>query len=260
MAHATVENHNLDLWLHNLLFILPVPIILGALYAIALAVRHKTEELLFYLSLIAGLIAVSWVTGAHVGSAENVLIPAFALLALLFGLGMHLLTTFATRHSSDRRDLLIAGAYLVCALQLSALFYNPFSHLPAQRDYQSGAELLGFLRSAHGDVYIPSQGYLTWMSGKPALAHIVTVWDLMRAEGNLRVRAAAEALATDIRLALAEQRFSALILGEEGWFGGWFGREIEANYVFRGEIFSDPEVLRPVAGGTRPQFLYVPRE
>jgi hypothetical protein len=66
-----------------------------------------------------------------------------------------------------------------------------------------------------------------------------------------------ERLAADIRTALGERRFAAVVLDKAFSFEA----DVKANYRLAGRLFEDPDVFQPLTGAPlRPEALYLPAE
>jgi hypothetical protein len=170
-----------------------------------------------------------------------VLLPAFAGLALLFGLGAG-----AAREPGALRGLL----RLACLIQLAALLYNPQKLIPDAEDARAGDRLVARIRRIEGPVLIPAHGYLALRAGKRSAAHQMAINDIVRsrAEGVKR--------RLDRRLVhvLRGRRYAAVLTD-----GPWYAAELERGYT-RQAVFEDPAVFTPVAGvKTRPSVLWVRR-
>ena len=180
--------------------------------------------------------------------------PAYAITAILLGLGVsRLVEAVHRRNITDGRSA-EAAMYVGCLVQLVLLGYDPRFQLPRAADRVAGEHLLRTLASIRGEVLLPCHGYLPTVVGKPSHAHLMQVFDV------LKIRDAHSAsLAEQYRLAIRQAAFDAIILDDR--VNDVFMSEIEDSYVLQAKIFSDPAVFYPVTGGviTRPEYIYVPK-
>lgn len=122
----------------------------------------------YYVLLSASAIMTALLAKANPGGFDNVLIPAYALTAVVFGLGLDWLMTQPV-------DPHLAGAYqsgicLLCILQFLLLGYRVGDQIPSQADRQAGMQLVDQIGSIQGQVWIPADNYLSVMAGKSAFA------------------------------------------------------------------------------------------
>lgn len=97
----------------------------------------------FYLFVGMGMILASWTARLHEGSFENMLMPAYAILSIIFTLAMQQFLSKA------------AALYAVCIAQMLILEYDPRKQIPAQKDLEAGRKFIKILRSIDGESYAP---------------------------------------------------------------------------------------------------------
>jgi hypothetical protein len=185
----------------------------------------------------------------HTGGYDNVLLPAFAGLAIGLGLGTHALVQRAGSGNLPVRW----GIAAACLAQILWLACDPRAQIPGARDREAGDSLVRLIRELPGEVFVPGRGHLTALAGKRPFAHAMAIDDVFRGTDG----EAAAALEESIGTALRQRRFGALLFDETP-------REhlvdIAAGYEHRGRLLQDPEALLPVTGlRTRPEELYVRR-
>jgi hypothetical protein len=195
----------------------------------------------FYPLFALGMIGSAWMSRLHAGAYDNNLIPAYAMISLLFGLAVA---------EVDFRGV----APALCVVQLLVLFYDPRAQLPAPGSREAGRELVGLIAATPGDVLVPQHGYLSTLAGKRAFAHSMAVHDVMLA-GQA---ADAARLSEQFHQALAARQFGAVILDK---LEPWFGDDLEQAYRRREAAVKAPASFWTVTGRrTRPEWVYVPRE
>jgi hypothetical protein len=219
----------------------------------------------FHWLFAAAMIGAAWISRAESGGYANVLMPAFAAVAILGGLGFETAAALLRAgreeraNSAERTGTAPAvrwlGASLSCAIliQFAVLAYHPRWVVPTAQDRRAGKAFLETLADLPDDIWVPYHGHLPAMAGKPMRAHLMAVADIMESRpGPVRER-----LSNEIRDALTQQRFAAIVLDGDLWF---FEEELERNYAEVRPVFAGTPGFWPVTGmHTRPQSLYQPR-
>lgn len=259
--HAWVPPaHYFDFWLKDLLPYLFVALpMIAALAAVQLRTRRHGPAWDFYGAFALGGLAVSWLSRLHDGGGANVIMPALAAVAVLFGLA----TAYLPRAIQRSRRMTEAAKGQLCtvvlaaaACQLLLLAFNPWDWVPGQADRKAGDELVDRLRRFHGGVIVPSAPYLAARAGKPATAHQMAIADVLRATGSHGVK---RKLVADINRQLHSGHYEAIILFRPGrWFQD---TPIPDEYLFIESLVRSPEVFRPKTGAKQfvPAYLFVRR-
>jgi hypothetical protein len=186
------------------------------------------------------MIGSAWLSRLHAGAYDNNLMPAYAVISLLFGL---------TTAEADAR----VYAPALCIVQLILLFYDPRQQLPAPGSREAGRQLVATIAATPGDVLVPQHGYLATLGGKRPFAHSMAVSDVMRAGRP----ADAARLWAQFHEALTARRFGAVIVDK---LDPWFAEPLEREYQRSGRAVGNPDALWTVTGRrTRPEWVYVPR-
>jgi hypothetical protein len=202
----------------------------------------------YYACLAMGTLGASLLSRLHSGGYDNVLMPAFAGLALLFGLGV-----FESLRSpvARRRPAAALVIYGLCLIQFAMLAHDPRRQIPSERDRRAGERLVETIRCFEGEVLVVRHGYLAGLAGKRASAQWMAIADILRArEGPVR-----DGIEREIEDAIRERRFAAIIVDRD-----WYEEDLEAHYELRGRAFDDDDVFWTRTGlRTRPERIYVPR-
>jgi hypothetical protein len=207
--------------------------------------RGRPARFVFYATLTVSMVGAAWISRLHGGGWWNVLQPAHAMLALLFGLALGDLTS-----SAHRARAAAAAVYLLATVQLGLLFYNPASHIPTERDVADGDAFVQALREIDGEVYTPMHGYLPTLAGKQVFSHDGYLLTILRTGHGPVV----EKLVAEFDQAFAARRFAAVVIDFEDYR---FMNRLEAHYRFAHEL---PGSFRPRRGPRgHPQKLYLPR-
>ncbi len=229
----------------------PLPLVCAVSFAfLAWRLAERRRQALFYPAIAAGMLGVAWSSRLHLGGYDNVLLPAYAILALLFGLGIQKGLLAIQRSALPRRRAAMLGLLALCLLQYGWLFYDPLEQVPTRADAAAGEALLQRIREIDGEVYLPFHGYLGTLAGKRSYAHINCLGDIYRG----RDIALQQKITEDVDEAFRRGRFAAVI-----WdFGRIRFEQLELNYErLPGRLFDDPKVLRPVTGGRyRPETVF----
>lgn len=252
--HSWLPGATRDFWLVDVGATLPVAGVLVLGWLLLAGTRRRRETGFFILALLIGGIAVSWLSRLHEGGWDNVLLTAYATLAVGFGLAVHELVRLLERSS---RGVIRLGACLLlvaCCLQFWLLRYVPADEIPTPADVRAGERVVDRLRRVPGEVLVPSHGHLATMSGKKPTIHLSAFLDIVRVDsGETRadlVRELADAM---------EQKKYAAILVDDSWRD--FVTAFSRHYRREPELFQDEEdVFFPVTGPrTRPQILFTLR-
>lgn len=221
-----------------------------ALAVIAVVAWKHRPPWALHLVAVAGMVGAAWVSRLHAGGYTDVLIPAFAGVALLGGLAVGYLRDVRGRV----RVLVGAGV----ALQVAVLAYSPGAQIPDTTDVGAGRALVTAIRAVPGDVLVVSHPWYAVMAGKRSHAQAAAIADVMRSGDREAKRLLSDSIARGIR----EQRFGAVVfdtgVDEAGFpadFERWY-RQIEPPVLGPGQ-----PGLRPVTDlAVRPTTWWVPRE
>jgi len=211
--------------------------------------RRSDSGVWFYACLAVGTLAASMLSRVHSGGYLNVLMPAHAGLAILFGLGVACL---AGGSPASRRPWLPLVVYALCLVQFAMLRYDAGAQVPGERDRLAGERIVEFIGGFEGEVLVPAHGYLAALAGKASSAQWMAIEDVLRGDdGDLEQRLEAE-----IREAILSRRYDAIVVDAHDWFPD----ELESAYELREKLFDDRATFKPRTGSyMRPESVYVPR-
>ncbi|MDC0740024.1 glycosyltransferase family 39 protein [Polyangium mundeleinium] len=250
--HPNVPAMWVDYWIEDLFA--PLAVSFGAaLYWFAASGEGARKARLFWFFAAAGALGTSWGGRLHAGGWPNVLMPAFSVLAILFGLGVATALESIGQAPEALRARLRAAAFGVAALQLACVIYDPRRLVPSRSDEQAGHAFVKRLAALPGDVWLPAHGHLPTLAGKRPFAHEMAMQDILGIGGG----PPGTALRDELREALKTQRFGAVIPDTD-----FFKKEINLFYQ-RNE--KDPPLFGgndffPVTGmKTRPRGVFSPR-
>jgi hypothetical protein len=167
----TVPHANADLWLRPAVFYVPSQLI--APFGVALLIigmawewtRPSPENFRtrFYLMAGVALFGLCWFLQAHAGATANTPMPAYAILAVIFGVALARLDAalaFARRETA--RIFLLAAV----AIPLVSWVYYPHDFMPHRDLVASQEKLISWLQIFPGDVFLPSNPYEGVLAGK----------------------------------------------------------------------------------------------
>ena len=240
-------------WKNDLLVHLPVAILFTLFFLFG---RPKQDRLLLmqWLSILVGALAGSFISRVKIGGYDNVLLLAYAVISILFGLGLSALLRIARQMQVDFSGRMGALIQVACLIQLVILAYNPYAQIPSKADLEAGHKLVQILSDVKGNVFLPDHGYLPTLAGKQTYAHEAAIWDILR--GNQQTKGKA-LLTEDLQNALRQQIFDEIILDSDLDLN-WCCGGIDQYYTRVGEVFRDQTNFYPVTGDKfRPTYIYI---
>jgi hypothetical protein len=221
------------------------PILAGILAAFSLRRRDPIDTVALDRQMRIGLFTAGMILSSAAGRLEggawtNALLPAYAAVAVVFGLAA----------GRFRGGSLLAP--IAAVLQFLMLAYDPRTLVPTSRDTAAGRAIVERIRQLPDGVLVLDHGYLAEMVGKRSFAHGWAMTDVLWADRA----GAGRALESDVRRAIAARRFPALVLDATPH---WFASDFAAHYVRTDEL-PDPGAFLPVSGSRRrPEAVYLPR-
>jgi hypothetical protein len=236
-----LDSVSVDFWQQDILGPLAIAAAVSLGWLIALVSRAPAAARSWFYPLLGlGMIGSAWLSMLHAGAYANNLIPAYAVISVLFGLAMA---------ETKTRSYLPA----LCLVQLLVLFSDPRQQLPTSSSRDAWHQLVNLIAATPGDVLVPQHGYLSTLGGKRPFAHTMAVYDVMRAGSP----ADAARLTEQFHQAFIGRQFGAVIVDK---LDPWFAEDLERSYRRRGGAVGDAGALWTVTGRrTRPEWVYVPR-
>jgi hypothetical protein len=256
--HKLLGGPLLDFWTFDLLGPFTIALALAAYFFAARAAARGFRSVILDLSNAAGLIWASWVARLHDGGYANVLLPAFAAIAIHFGLGLGTLLEHWHERSTPARVFAERFVMALVVVQFLIPVYNPFGQLPRRSDIAAGRALIERIRQTPGDVWLTGQGYLAERAGKPSFAQAQAISDVVRAGDSRGERA----WTASLDRAIDQRRFAMVILEDRHGYGTpALEPSLARGYRPIGPVFT-PEQDRafwPVTGTPiRPGTMWVP--
>ncbi len=246
--HSLTLKYYTQFWANDIQRMIPAAV-LAVLY---FRTAGRSRSMPFYLALFIGMFLSAWLSRAHEGGYDNVIMPATAALALVAGLALAAVPDAA----GTLRPVTRLGLALGLLVQFGLLFYRMGPEVPTAADRAAWQEVVGAVRSVDGDVYCPNHSYLSVQAGKPGYAHAQAIADITRSHQQQVARR----LTAERDSAMTSGRFRGLVIGlvlppgAEAGPGG-----IMSSYrLARAPLFSDTGALHPRTGmESRPLALYL---
>ncbi len=242
-------------WTVDILGVLPYAFGLSLFYLVSQQINFRNRNLIFYLLLSSGMVLASWLPRLQGGGYLNSLFFVYAVISILFGLGLHQLLEIVGESNANRREPLKVFILLLSFIQFIILLYNPFNHIPDKRDLEAGSHFIKTISEIEGEVFIPSQSSLPSLAGKRSFAHPWSTYDML-GWGREDLK---QSLSDEIENSIKEQRFGAVILNDD--VVEWLPDNFDYYYVNSGTVFQEKDVFWTITGKmTRPEYIYLPRE
>lgn len=245
--HPIYSSRYLTFWTVDMLPYLPVALALTVVWLLLFRSHRDRSETVFWFLITVSILGSALMGRVHSGGYDNVLIPAYAVIAITFGLGLGAISKKIGEGLA--RGPRAAILYLLCVVQFGLLVYDPVANVPTDNDIRAGMSLVRDIRQRTGDVLIPFHGRLGRQAGKRSWAHQMALHDVLRGSEGYR-----EPLKGQIRAALKARRFSAIVLDRP-----WHDTFLEGNYQVEDSIRICNECFYPVTGyRIRPEVILVP--
>ena len=248
--HAVATSEYVGFFTHDLLAPVGVGLVVGALGLLA---YRRGDAGWFWIPVTAGLVLASYTARLHTGGYSNVLLPAYAAVAMAVGLGLHAVTRpgVLARHPLAVRCLLLATVAM-----FAALVYNPFHQVPPASSTRAGRALVADLATLPGPVYLPSQSWLLPEArpGAATTAQSAAMGDILRAH----LRGSNRTLSRELRDAVAAHEFGSVVADSPRALS-YLPSNFTTEYCEVGRLPARDR-LEPVTGTrTVPATVWVPR-
>ena len=248
----------INFWPKDIIIPLPVAFSMAVFYLFSQLKSPNKNKTFFYFFAGAGMFVASWYSRYRGGGFYNVLLPAYAIISILFGLGVNDLlkgNSFIYIRNDKLKEIIL---YALCIIQFSmnSLLYNPFKQVPSRKDLEAGWQFIDKMSQVKGDIFSPYHGYLPVLAGKKSYANMMGMRDVLTTKDEKHAHIK-KMLVDEIKQAMREKKFGAVIVDS---FEPWYPFDMRNYYVKKEKIFNDENVFYPVTGmPTRPEFIYVPK-
>lgn len=173
----------------------------------------------YYATAAAGLIGSAWVSRLHSGGWLNVLMPAYAAVALLAGL------TYGALARGREQWIVQLVLAVVLLLQLGKLTYPIGAQIPNAADRAAGAQLMARLRGLPGPTVVLDHPWYATLAGKGQFAQEEAIDDVLRS----RARRGSRVLLASLHRALNADHIQAVVLDNPDDVG-LFGTELTRDF------------------------------
>lgn len=249
-GHATVEQVRRTFWTEDLrplaVAIAVAVLVLG--WAVVRREEHARPLLLFHLPVGASLLASSYLSRLHSGGYDNVLLPGYGALAVLFGLGFALLQG---RPATSAR----AVAVIAVVVQLLMLSYDPRDQIPTPSEVRRAHVLDGRLRRLPGPVLMTGHGWYLARIGRPTTAQGAAIADVLRGD----VGSTSHDLERELRDDIAHQRYRSIVVDSIPVYS-YLPATLRRYYRRVGPLLPGGSTVLPLTGTkTGPATVWAPR-
>jgi hypothetical protein len=259
----TVPHTNADLRLHATAFfwsvylLAPFGVALGVIAAALLLtnVHWSGTRTQFYLLAGGSLLLLCWFLGAHADATANTAMPAYAMLAVAFGVALARLLVWLREFSTASAHAGMALLLLAACAQLASQLYSPKLSVPSPALRASQQQFVDWLRTVPGDVWVPAHPYEAVLAGKLAHPDEAAIHDALR-PGN---PAANLPLLNEIQQAIEQGTLVAIVLDrapqEEIRSAPWLPADWRTQYPIVGIV---PGSDQANSFGPHPRYVLLP--
>ncbi len=149
---------------------------LGAVGAAVGWRRRSAVRWPLWAAVAVGMIGASWVSLVHQGGTSDVLIPAYAAVALVAGLGYDALRRAAGPWRGVAAVLLAA----LVVVQIVHVSRQPLHEIPTAQSAAAGRHFIALVASLPGAVIVNDHPWYDTMAGKASWAQSEAVHDVLR--------------------------------------------------------------------------------
>lgn len=207
----------------DLLSYVPVLLILAPFLFLRFSKDNKTplhylSKYRLYLAFFVGTFVTSWMSRAHWGGAENVLLPVLLSLSLLGALSLFRLERDLIPNISRTSFQAVLVLALPIVVQFSLLLYNPSQFIPKQGHYRQNEKLIKTIESFEGDVLVPELGYIPTLAGKKSHSHKTAIFDIVGRSQAPWLKPIQDSIQLMYTQAIREKAFSAVIIKKDPFY------------------------------------------
>lgn len=208
----------------------------------------QSSKMRFYFLAGASTFVLCWFLQAHAGATGNTPMPAYAVLAIVFGI------SFARLDAFFASDLLREPAriFLLAAVCIPFLswVYSPHDAIPHPEMLASQQELTSWLQQFPGDVFLPSNPEEAVSAGKLLHPDVAAIHDSLRPD----IPQIRQPLLAEIRGAIDQEKFDAIAfdgtpagsLASQPWLPADLPRHYPIVGLVPGSDIADPFTPHPV--------------
>ena len=211
------------------------------------------NRIFYYVLISASMLGLSWAGMLNPGGYNNVLLPAYAWISVLFGLGLCEALKISQNKKIIVLQLLIIGLVFY---QFYDLRFNVSNQIPTEQDRLAGFSLVEAIKNANGEVLIPSTNYLSLYAGKNTYFNYIALSEIEGRFGRPD-KGLSKSLTDEILKSIVERQFSIVVTDNHNNFDPEL---LHSSRFTEQKIFSSPKVFIPVTGwDNRPQTFFISR-
>lgn len=240
-------------WTVDVLPRLTLPFVLGPLFLL----HRDWRTSLFYAFMSASMIGIAWAANSNPGAAANVRLPAYGILAVIFGLGFFEALRLLSQVPDRRRPLLFAYGVAVGLFQLALLVYNPRQMVPYRSDAWADQRLSATLQALPGKVFAPDFDAFMNAGEQPFTGSAA---ELVGGYGGRPVDDGLDWI-HQVDARLQQHQYDAVVLDPESPLPIFKGAVDRAGYADAGPLFPQGDEFWLWRTGIEPKAeVYVPAE
>lgn len=218
--------------------------------------RRRWQGWLFHAVFIALACTTAFLPFLKTGGYPNGLIPAYAALALAFGIGLGTLRRVRSSASGALGPQLTACAVLV--IQLLVLDYDPKLALPSEADLKANQTVMERLAALEKPLFVTGSSYYNIVASGRVMTDTMGLIDIYKGRGPQ-----AEHLDTLLTQAIRQHYFKTIVLDRAaGFLPDHIVALIRQEYAPRGSVLHGlpPDVMWQKSGASlRPDTVWVAR-
>ncbi|MBA3915162.1 MAG: hypothetical protein H0X25_15200 [Acidobacteriales bacterium] len=194
--------------------------------------NDQTARLYFFSGISTFLLC--WFLQAHAGATANTPMPVYAVLAIIFGIAFGRLdAALALENSREWARILLLAA---TAIPLISSIYNPRDLIPHHPILSANQQLVDWMRSFSGDVFVPVNPYQAVVAGKQWHPDVAALHDALRADlPEIR-----QPILNEIQAQIDGEQFDAIALdglpAQALASQPWLPKDLESHYPLVGLV------------------------
>lgn len=255
--HPIAKRMVLGFWRDDVIAALPIAMGISLAYLGYQFTNNKKGDFIFFGLLFTSMIGASWLSRMHSGGWLNVLLPAYSVIAIFFGLGLHWLLSERLNGSPNsgldasgkndripaKRKYIKLAVLTLCISQFLFLSYKPGAYLPTHADEVAANSYVSLLRELDGDIFMAEPAFFPTLAGKKTFSDGSAMPDILRSSSEEQKKN----LEADFKKAICEGRFDVIIAGK-GWFrlfedSSGLVKEIDKRYVDTGSVYTHKSIF-----------------
>jgi hypothetical protein len=245
--HAVAHGSYVGFFTSDLFAPLGIAIVIGVIGLIALR-RRDSSGFAFHVSVGVALLAAAYSARLHTGGYDNVLLPVYAGIAVVFAIGVHRVLQLPTR------TWLGALAAIACLVQFGRLVYDPVAQVPSRADIDLGDQTIAALGQLPQPVYLPGHPWYLAEAGQPTNTQAASIGDVLRGGG-----AESRTMAHTLWDLVAEQHYGSIV-AESAVGYSYLPDNLCRWYEPAHPLLATGEVSYPITGTiTGPAEVWLPR-